>query len=288
MKNSRLLKFVIVFIFCLNESFAQVSTYTASPQSVINCSLCAGDTWTLQGSSPVLYSTTLGGVSSQLYMTNFGFNIPSSATILGISLSVSTWSCMPEKFYDSSVRLMVNNVPVGSNKALLTNFLQYNYNNTSYGGPTDLWGNILSPLIINDLNFGAAYEVTHTINAFSCFQLNGPISPTVYNPFPIMEVYYMLSTGLIQSQKSNIETVKIYSHDHKMYINNSTSEIIENATIQIYNALGEVILEEQKTIAPNEIENLVLSNPSNGFYFVTISSNKKELIFSKKVLIDSN
>ena len=287
MEISKLYKLLIIFFLCLNESFAQVSSFSACPQSAVNCSPCSSDSWTVQ-ICPVLFSNAINSVSNKLLLTNFGFNIPVTATITGVSLSTSTWSCMPEDFYDSNVQLVVNNTANGSNKALLTNFMPYpSYNNTTYGSASDLWGTTLSPLIINDVNFGVAYEVTHTINAFSCFQLNGPIISS-YNNFPVMEVFYMISTGIIKSQKSDSETTKVYTFDGNIYVNNSSFEEIKDAKIQIYNALGEVIFEEQKTIAPNEIKNLMLSNPNDGFYFVTISSNKNELIFSKKVLIDSN
>ncbi|MBP8033960.1 MAG: T9SS type A sorting domain-containing protein [Bacteroidia bacterium] len=293
------IKLVIVLVLSINLCYSQLSSDSAVANSMINCSSCIGDSWFFNGINlsgiPAVQSSSLGSVSNKLYLTDFGFSIPASATIKGVLFAVSTYTCNPMNFFDSEVRLIINNIVSGTNKAITTNFQNTPYPNfyvRNYGDSTDLWGNTLTPTIVNDVNFGLSFEVTHAVSLpGDCFALNGIIASTVTPitfTLPKMTIYYETVTGIIESQSSEGSIIKAYSHDGKMYVNNATSEIIENATIQIYNALGEVIFEEHKTMAPNEIGNLALSNPINGFYFVTISSHKNELIFSKKVLIDSN
>lgn len=287
-------KLLLVFVLSINLCYSQMPSNSAVANSMLNCSSCSGDIWNFPSAMAyMVYSSSLGSVSNKLYLTDFGFNIPPSATIRGVLFAVSTYTCNPMNYFDSEVRLIVNNVVSGTNKAIMTNFqYTYPYYIRNYGDSTDLWGNTLTPTIVNDVNFGLSFEVTHAIYFPSdCFALNGIVDSTT-TPWsftlPKMTIYYETVTGVIESQSSEVSSIKAYSYDGKMYVNNATSEIIEDATIQIFNALGEVIFEEQKTIAPNEIKNLVLSNPNDSFYFVTISSNKNELIFSKKVLIDSN
>lgn len=282
MKNYTYIKTTLLFLFVLAQGFSQITTSTATPASIQNCNSCSGLAW--NGS---LFSTnTPGIISKELYLTNLGFNIPINAIIIGVTLSIGTYTCCPEQFFDSKVQMIINGVPSGINKATLIDFLPYpSYNNKVYGGNNDLWGNTLSPLIINNSNFGVSFEITknNITNNPCCFALMGPSIPLTY--VPLVTIYYSISTGIIESQTSTSQNINAYSFEDKMYVNNSSSEIITNAKVKIYNMLGELINEEIKTIAPKEIENISLTNPENGFYFITISSAQNELIFSKKVFI---
>ncbi len=184
-----------IFILCLlltSNLFSQVSSFSATPQTAANCSSCSGDTWTVTPYYYILYSTATAP-SKDLNLTNLGFNIPVNAVIKGITLAISSFSCMPEEYYDSDVKLLLNNIPSGSNKATLNNFLAYpSYNNILYGDTNDLWSNTLTPSIVNDINFGVTFKVIHSVpSSFSCFQLNGTFSaigPVSY--YPVITVYY--------------------------------------------------------------------------------------------------
>ncbi len=284
-----------LFVIIKNSCFSQINTFSATPQSATNCSSCTGDTWTVTPYCYIIYSNATG-FSKDLNLTNLGFNIPANAIIKGISLAISSFSCMPEEYYDSDVKLLVNNIPTGSNKATSNNFLPYpSYNNIMYGDTNDSWGNALTPLIINDVNFGVTLKFMHSVStSFSCFQLNGPFPSMGPFSFPAIKVYYVPATSntntptasIIESQTSNPATLNAFSFEGKMYVNNTSSEIIENAKMRIYNSLGEIIFSEQKTIAPKEIESFSVNSSITGFYFFTLTSSKNELIYSKKIFIN--
>ncbi len=72
-----------------------------------------------------------------------------------------------------------------------------------------------------------------------------------------------------------------------MYVNNTSSEIIENAKIKIYNSVGEIIYLDEKTIAPQETESLLINAPATGFYIFTLTSSNDRLIYTKKIFINS-
>lgn len=97
--------------------------------------------------------------------SNFGFSIPTNATILGIVLLVNRASVLPDSpngddCTDSRVRL------VNSSGTILTTDKAVKppatgahwpaaFTSVSYGSPTDLWSAAWAPSDINNSNFGA-------------------------------------------------------------------------------------------------------------------------------------
>lgn len=94
--------------------------------------------------------------SDDLIGTGFGFSIPSTATINGILLEISTNSTNGN-CGDSHVRLLKGGSPAGSDKATGTFFLSSAI--FSYGGASDLWGTTWLPSDVNAANFGAGLVV---------------------------------------------------------------------------------------------------------------------------------
>ena len=91
---------------------------------------------------------------STIYVRNFGFSIPTSATINGITVQINKFA--DNDMTDESV-FLVNNTgtAVGTNKKITAYF--WPGNNTApqtYGGSSDLWGTTWTPSIINSNNFG--------------------------------------------------------------------------------------------------------------------------------------
>jgi hypothetical protein len=100
------------------------------------------------------YATaTFSGAATSHYLkfNNFGFNIPSDATITGVTLK-------KEGYYSgspvgsSNARLNIGDSPSGDTKT--TNFTSSDSVITE-GGSSDLWGNSLTPTIVNSSDFGA-------------------------------------------------------------------------------------------------------------------------------------
>lgn len=132
------------------------------------------------------------GSSYFLKCTNFGFSIPSGATINGVIVGVECWS---EQLLatDYNVNLVKGGTPSGDNKA-------YNPDITTestitYGGISDLWGLTLTPTDINSSTFGAAWAGINSSPKFSS---------RIYIDTITITVYYTESTGSPRSQAITI------------------------------------------------------------------------------------
>jgi hypothetical protein len=116
-------------------------------------------------------------------LTNFGFSVPSNATICGVvatvkkkAANVNTLSTV----FDNSVKLVKAGVVSGTNKALVGNWTTTNTAFT-YGGDADLWGLSLTPADVNASNFGIAFSasLSGTISLIPSSQIDN-IQLTVY------------------------------------------------------------------------------------------------------------
>jgi hypothetical protein len=108
--------------------------------------------------------SVLTGNTHYLEASGFGFSIPASASICGITVEVeksATNIGILAWVTDHSIRMMKNGTNTGND---------YNSSSTwassdayySYGGPTDLWGTTWSASDINSSNFGVAFSSSIT------------------------------------------------------------------------------------------------------------------------------
>lgn len=105
----------------------------------------------------VVYETAGGGWSSHyLKATNFGFSIPSGATIDGITVDIRRRASSNNASYysvDDVIKLVKGGTVVGTNKASGTNW-STTFGYYTYGSSSDLWGSSWTHSDINDSNFG--------------------------------------------------------------------------------------------------------------------------------------
>jgi len=106
--------------------------------------------------------TLLSGTTHYLKASDFGFTIPSSATICGIEVQVEKSASniniiLLASVNDNIVKLMKASSVVGSNYAQSTDWSTGDSYFT-YGGPTDLWGTSWTPADINATGFGLAFS----------------------------------------------------------------------------------------------------------------------------------
>lgn len=94
--------------------------------------------------------------SDTLIFNDFEFDIPSNATILGITVNIRKSASDPNEVLDLNVSL-VNNGIISNNKADTT-YWSTNLSFTDYGGTNDLWGTSLTPSIINSSSFGVSLQ----------------------------------------------------------------------------------------------------------------------------------
>jgi hypothetical protein len=130
----------------------------------------AGDTW---GASSGTLATALGADggttasvtltastngAENLDMTNFGFSIPTTATITGISVEMNRWSSSATGLRDETVRLLKGSA-VGNNKASATDWNTVQTTVVMYGSSSDVWGTTWTPAEVNNSNFGVTLDV---------------------------------------------------------------------------------------------------------------------------------
>ena len=99
------------------------------------------------------------GNSDRLTGSNFGFAIPTDATILGIELILSKYPWGGFSVADVDVKLNKGGSAVGDNKAKSGDWA-INQNDYTYGSSTDLWGTTWTPAEINASGFGAYIKCT--------------------------------------------------------------------------------------------------------------------------------
>lgn len=107
--------------------------------------------------------TLLNGKTEYLKTTNFGFSIPPTALIGGISVEIEKSATgigqilfLESYVTDYSVRLVKAGTITGNNKATATHWTDTDTYAT-YGSNTDLWGTAWTAADINSGNFGVAF-----------------------------------------------------------------------------------------------------------------------------------
>jgi hypothetical protein len=125
----------------------------------------------------------LYGPTQNLTLTNFGFSIPSGATICGVVATIKKKAAnvnVLSTVYDYSVKLVKNGVVSGNNKAFAGNWTTTNTLFT-YGGDADNWGVSLTPADVNASSFGIAFSayISGTISLIPSAQIDH-IQLTVY------------------------------------------------------------------------------------------------------------
>lgn len=116
------------------------------------------------------YTQCFGVSSSQfsnyLKATNFGFSIPSGATIDGILVEIERYAnhnSASLHVLDEVVKLVKNGTVVGTNLGVLGTKWATGDAVFSYGGSSELWGTSWTDSDINNANFGAVLQV-ETVN----------------------------------------------------------------------------------------------------------------------------
>lgn len=131
----------------------------------------AGVTWSTIDNAKVsddayAYCSIFGnGLSHYLEATNFGFSIPSGATINGISVSLERKASVTGSVRyvrDSVVKLIKGGTASGDNKADTATKWTTSDSVITYGGSADLWGLTLTDTDINASNFGVRLQTNHT------------------------------------------------------------------------------------------------------------------------------
>lgn len=125
-----------------------------------------------------------------LKVTNFGFAIPTGATINGIKAEVDKYSTLfvlgSDDFKDFQVRAVKGGTIGSTDRADATSWATTDTNTyTTYGGSSDLWGDTWTPADINSSGFGFAISARNT-----CSICSVGISDDVFIDHIRMTIYY--------------------------------------------------------------------------------------------------
>lgn len=107
---------------------------------------------------------SLSSLSHYLKCTNFGFSVPSGATINGIVVEIERFGSNfgSQKCYDDIIKIIKGGSYVGDNKAVTSTAWPTTKAYVTYGGAADLWGTTWSDTDINSANFGMGISTRMT------------------------------------------------------------------------------------------------------------------------------
>lgn len=114
---------------------------------------------TLDDDNGAQVSLTMGQVSYYLKANNFGFAIPSGATINGVQVSYEAKTSSSFTAQESSVKLIRGGTISGSDKATST-YWSPSWTVYDRGGTSDLWGLSLTDSDVNSSSFGVGISCT--------------------------------------------------------------------------------------------------------------------------------
>lgn len=130
----------------------------SNPEAVLVLDGSGCDTLTASGAVVRLFpfgATT----SSALRAADFGFAIPSGATVTGVEVQIRKCARLPF-IGDGAVQLIIGGSIAGADKQQGTWPLSYAI--TTYGGGSDTWAATLSPDTVNRSDFGVAVSARYT------------------------------------------------------------------------------------------------------------------------------
>lgn len=109
-------------------------------------------------------ATSFTGDSHYLKATNFGFAIPSGATINGVSVGVERKrsAVAGNSVSEKTIKLVKGGVVSGTNKSTGA-FLPGTEGTITYGGAADLWGLTLTDTDVNASTFGVVFQTAHNV-----------------------------------------------------------------------------------------------------------------------------
>jgi hypothetical protein len=167
-----------------SNSTSVVQSNTSSNQ-VVN-----GSVWDLNGGQYRSLFNPGTSALSDFVAQGFGFTIPGSATILGVTVTSTLQSQSATTGTVSQVALWFSGSQIGTAKSPATP-ITTTATATSYGSAADLWGAALTPAIVNDPSFGFAMACNlDSVRAFIDF------------PFTVQVFYTLSGSGTVANVTS--------------------------------------------------------------------------------------
>lgn len=247
------------------------------------CLSCAGSSWIgiqdAQLPDSIFASTQLAGYPNcfqgscyyarGMMARNFGFNLPLNATITGIKAEVLR-KAGGQNILDSTIVLLVNGMPTGTNKALPGNWpLTPAY--ASYGDSASLWGLSLSPAMVNDSAFGFMIKPYNKSGIVPSFVI-------AYLDHIRMTVYYSTPSGVQQQQVSG-QPFRVWFNvqEEAVVIQNNSNEKPYDQ-IQIFTENG-LRVYENVIVSGSALSKINTHGFASGLYIINIVTKDHQYAF---------
>ena len=151
--------------------FALAAVETRDAGTGTNVDRSSGPSWSNPGNittalAPFTTVSLGNSASDYLQATNYGFNIPTNATIKGIQVTINRQSNSNnsgQSIHDDVVQLIKGGVITGGDKATSADW-PTTLGQATYGAVNDLWGTTWTPAQINASNFGVALSIESESN----------------------------------------------------------------------------------------------------------------------------
>lgn len=258
--------YLIVFVFVLAASYAQTFS-TKINNTLTECS-CALSPWQFSGSSVASNSFSVND-SRHLYASDYGFSVPSGATIDGIEVSfnysVNTAVTPTNTLRNIICMLMKGGASVGIDHSSSSFYYNTSTGVVNLGSSSDLWGTSLNAADVNSTNFGFDLKLNASVlNSF--FKITNGI---------LIRVYYTELSGIKESQ---ISGSALYASGKKLYFDLNTND---NTKIEVFDLSGKKVFEETLQVNQNEID---LNSLNKGVYICKYKTTASEI--SRKIYVD--
>ena len=288
---------IAALLFCyalLTIRFSQaqcIATGTNSPATSANVSYTGSDyafhnpVNVLSNDNTVSSAASLASLFNKttdyLQVKDFGFNIPTAATICGLEaqvvksaddidiLIISAW------VKDYNVRIIKNNALAGNNMASATEWPSSSTTAT-YGGVNDLWGTTWSPAEVNSNNFGFSIsaEIKTGIGLLPVVKIDY-IGMTVYyldpSVLPAQALQFNLASGynntaILSWKQSSADEATSFIVERS--VNGSKWETV-NGNVQTNNTASLFTLKDTKPLSGKSYYRLKMINATGNAHYTT-------------------
>lgn len=263
------LNFLIFSLLVTSAAFAQLSTPWAAPDSGQNVAKPgAGPSPAWNITNPLVHNGTsftntpvnsgyIDNVSDYLYFHDFDLAVPVGATITGIEVIASRGACNGGSYYRDTISLAHNGMAIG-------NYIEDSVNGTTavdtLGSDSDLWGNVLTPAIVNSNSFGVFVSFhSFGICTFGVFDCR-------------VKVHYTTTTGINSVSVSDRMILSPNPASSFLHVQAASSQ-----GYTITDCMGKVILHSD---AANTMADIDVTSLASGLYYIR-SGNKVDKFIKK-------
>jgi hypothetical protein len=179
---------------------SQTNTGATAPSTFVSDSGGSQTAWTVSGSTWISSPDGTHLFTQNADFSNFGFAIPSTATINGVVASFFRESNISGIFVvDNTIELFTSTGGTfSSNKASSANWPVGSFGQATYGASNDLWGMSLTPSIVNASSFGLRIQAKRTGGVSS-------VTPTIETIR--LTIYYTPANGAPTSCTATLGTI---------------------------------------------------------------------------------